>query len=368
MREKWVLTEKPENLSSWRRPALASRSRSWRLACGLAVLGVALASGGWLAVSGHRARASLKSLYRPPPSIPFPSENPFTVAKADLGRALFFDKRLSGSQTMSCATCHQPAQGWSDGRSQPVEDNGQPMALRTPTLIDDAWTPLPGWDGKFADLEAVTRTVLRGGGTMNLDEAAALKRLSANPDYARAFAAAFPDHQVSGRNLAAAIATFERLIVSQSDSPFDRWVAGESDAISPAAKRGFDLFNGRAQCSSCHSGWTFTDGSFHDIGVATGDDIGRGRYFPSSQKLRYAFKTPTLRGVAQRGPYMHDGSVRTLAEVIDLYDRGGVPRPSRAEMVRPLHLTAGEKSDLLAFLQTLSGRISWGDDPPLPVD
>ncbi|MBV9776265.1 MAG: c-type cytochrome [Acetobacteraceae bacterium] len=330
--------------------------------------GVALAGGGWLAVSGYNARASLKAQYLPPPSIPFPSENPFTVMKADLGRALFFDKRLSGSQTMSCATCHQPGEGWSDGRSRPAEDSGQPMALRTPTLIDDAWTPLLGWDGKFADLESVTRLIFRSGGTMNLDEEVALKRLSADPDYSRGFAAAFPDHQISGRNLAAAIATFERLVVTQGDSPFDRWIAGESDAISPAAKRGFDLFNGRGQCSSCHSGWAFTDGSFHDIGVATGDDIGRGRYFPSSQKLRYAFKTPTLRGVAQRGPYMHDGSVRTLAEVIDLYDRGGVPRPSRAEMIRPLHLTKAEKSDLIAFLQTLSGRISWGDDPPLPVD
>jgi cytochrome c peroxidase len=218
------------------------------------------------------------------------------------------------------------------------------------------------------DLESVTRTVLQAGGTMNLDEEAALKRIAASPTYVRAFAAAFPDHQISGRNLGAAIATFERLIVTQGDFPFDRWIAGESGAISPAAKRGFDLFNGRAQCSACHSGWVFTDGSFHDIGIATGDDVGRGQYFPSSQKLRYAFKTPTLRGVAQRGPYMHDGSVRTLSAVIDLYDRGGIPRPSRADMIRPLHLTNAEKSDLLAFLQTLSGRVSWDDEPPLPVD
>jgi cytochrome c peroxidase len=242
------------------------------------------------------------------------------------------------------------------------------MAHRTPTLINDAWTPLLGWDGRFDDLEAVTRTVVKAGGTMNVDEGVALKRVAANPAYVRAFAETFPDHQISGRNLAAAIATFERLIVAQGDSPFDRWVAGESDAISPAAKRGFDLFNGRAKCSACHSGWAFTDGSFHDIGTATGDDVGRGQYFPSSQKLRHAFKTPTLRGVAQRGPYMHDGSVQTLSEAIDLYDRGGIPRPSRADMIRPLHLTKAEKADLLAFLQTLSGRVSWSDEPPLPVD
>ncbi|HJS87026.1 MAG TPA: cytochrome c peroxidase [Acetobacteraceae bacterium] len=368
MRVKWVLTQEQVNLSSWRRPALASRRWSKRHLCGLAALGVALVAGGWLAISARNPQADLKAQYRPPVSIPFPSENPFTIAKANLGRALFFDTRLSGSQTMSCASCHQPGLGWSDGRPRPVDDDGQPMAMRTPTLIDDAWTPLLGWDGKFADIEAVTRTVLRYGGTMNLDEEIALKRIAADPEYARAFAEAFPDHRISGRNLAAAIATFERLIVTKGDAPFDRWIAGEEDAISPAAKRGFDLFNGRARCSACHSGWTFTDGSFHDVGNPIANYIGRGRYFPTSQKLKYAFKTPTLRGVAERGPYMHDGSMRTLTEVIDLYDRGGIPRPSRADVIKPLHLTQAERSDLLAFLKTLSGHTSWSTDPPLPVE
>ncbi len=242
------------------------------------------------------------------------------------------------------------------------------MALRAPTLIDDAWTMLLGWDGKFPDLEAVTRTVFRDGGSMNLDEEIALGRIGANPDYARAFAETFPDRQISGRNMEAAIATFERLIVTKGDAPFDRWIAGDAAAISPSAKRGFDLFNGRARCSACHSGWAFTDGSFHDIGVGKGDDIGRGKYFPTSQKLKYAFKTPTLRGVAQRGPYMHDGSLRTLTEVIDLYDRGGIPRPSRDDMIKPLHLTQAERSDLLAFLQTLSGQTSWSNERPLSVE
>jgi len=173
-REVGVYQER-ESLPSLR-PALAFHGWSRRLLCGVAVLGVALSSGLWLAASAYKARSSLKSQYQPPPSIPFPSENPFTTAKADLGRALFFDKRLSGSQTMACASCHQPGQGWGDGRSHPVEDGGQVMALRTPTLIDDAWTPLLGWDGKFADLESVTHTVLQVGGTMNLDEEAALEQ------------------------------------------------------------------------------------------------------------------------------------------------------------------------------------------------
>jgi len=149
------------------------------------------------------------------------------------------------------------------------------------------------------------------------------------------------------------LATFERTIVS-GDAPFDRWIHGDEAAISAAAKRGFALFNGKANCAVCHSGWTFTDAAFHDIGVAKDDDLGRGRLFPSSVKLQHAFKTPTLRDVARRAPYMHDGSVASLAGVIELYDRGGIDRPSRDNDIRPLNLQSREKADLIAFLNTLS--------------
>jgi cytochrome c peroxidase len=179
-------------------------------------------------------------------------------------------------------------------------------------------------------------------------------RLSARPDYVAAFAEAFADGAISRRNVEMALATFERSIVAE-ESPFDRWVAGDEQAVDEPVKRGFELFNGKGRCSGCHSGWTFSDGSFHDIGMASGGDIGRGRMFPSSVKLRYAFKTPTLRDVARRGPYMHDGSVPTLAAVVDLYDRGGIDRPSRSELVGPLGLTEAEKTDLLAFLDSLTG-------------
>ena len=157
------------------------------------------------------------------------------------------------------------------------------------------------------------------------------------------------------------MATFEREIVS-TEAPFDRWVKGDETAVSAEAKRGFDLFNTKGHCSSCHSGWTFSDGSFHDIGTAVGVNTGRGKFFPTSVKLQYAFKTPTLRDVALRAPYMHDGSVATLEAVIDLYDRGGIERPSRSELVRPLGLTDGEKSDLAAFLRSLTG-----DATPAPI-
>ncbi len=149
------------------------------------------------------------------------------------------------------------------------------------------------------------------------------------------------------------MATYERSIVS-TDAPFDRWIHGDEVAISAAAKRGFALFNGKANCAVCHSGWAFTDGSFHDIGVAKDDDLGRGRLFPNSVKLQHAFKTPTLRDVTHRGPYMHDGSISSLVEVIDLYDRGGIERPSRDNDIHPLNLQDSEKADLIAFLNTLS--------------
>lgn len=137
-------------------------------------------------------------------------------------------------------------------------------------------------------------------------------------------------------------------------------------AISSAAKRGFALFNGKVNCAACHSGWAFTDASFHDIGVAQNNDIGRGRLFPSSVKLQYAFKTPTLRDVARRGPYMHDGSLATLDDVIDLYNRGGIDRPSRDVEIHQLNLPQSDKADLIAFLETLNGRQEAVSVPPLP--
>ncbi|HSU05175.1 MAG TPA: cytochrome c peroxidase [Acetobacteraceae bacterium] len=325
---------------------------------------VALAIGLSLAHPGANAR--IRAHYRLPSFIPFPADDPFQTAKADLGRRLFFDTRLSGSRSTSCGSCHEPARGWSDGRPRAIGDGGHEMDRRAPSLIDIAWLPVLGWDGRFPDIEAVTFGAITARGNMNLTEQDALARISADPDYQRAFAAIFPDHQVSAHNVAAAIATFERLIVSKNDSPFDRWIAGDKDAISAAAKRGFDLFNGRGHCAGCHSGWTFTDGSFHDIGSAEGNDTGRGRFFPKSQDLQYAFKTPTLRGISQRGPYMHDGSVKTLADVINLYNRGGIARPSRASLIEPLHLTAEEQAELLAFLETLSGDTSSSDNGPLP--
>lgn len=304
---------------------------------------------------------AMLAAYRRPAQIPFPEDNPYSASKAELGRTLFFDPLLSGSQSRSCASCHNPGLSWGDGLPRAVGEGQTPMALRSPTLLDVAWTPRLGWDGKFPTLESVAFGPITGAANMNLAEPLLLERLDRTPGYAELFRTAFDDGAITRRNVELALATYERVIVS-GHSPFDRWIAGDRDAIDPAAKRGFALFLDKAGCAKCHSGWSFTDGSFHDIGSAQGDDIGRGRLFPSSMKLRYAFKTPTLRDVARRAPYMHDGSVPTLEAVIELYDRGGQSRPSRSELLHPLGLNQQEKTDLVRFLASLTG-----DPAPVPL-
>jgi len=299
-------------------------------------------------------RAEWRAEYLPPASIPFPESNPYSPAKAELGRRLFFDPILCCDQSRACVSCHRPDLAWGDGRARAATREGGEMDLRSPTLLNSAWQDGPlGWDGKFRSLETVSRVPIAAPSNMNLKLSDAVARLSADDGYRDAFAAAFGDPAVSTDRLEAALATFERLIVA-GKAPFDRWITGDEDAIPASAKRGFDLFNGRAGCAGCHSGWSFTDNSFQDIGTATGSDIGRGRLMPSSVALQYAFKTPTLREVDRRAPYMHDGSVATLSAVIDLYDRGGIDRPSRARQIKPLNLTPAEKADLLAFLATLT--------------
>lgn len=313
--------------------------------------------------------SSLRETYRRTDDDLYPTDNPYSPAKAALGRRLFFDPILSGAGTMSCASCHNPSLSWGDNRPRGIGETGAAMKVRTPTLLDVAQNPILGWDGKFRDLEDVTFTPITSTSAMNLPEDEALARLRRTPAYVQAFAEAFSPGGETGRDTAEtainrrrlqmALATFQRAIVS-GRAPFDRWIEGDATAIDARAKAGFAVFNGKGRCAACHSGWTFTDGSFHDIGVGTGTDVGRAAFFPNSEQLRYAFKTPTLRDVALRGPYMHDGSLDSLEAVIDLYDRGGIARPSRSPAIGSLGLTPTEKQDLLAFLKTLSAEAPGG--------
>jgi len=332
--------------------------------CGfLSALALLTSAGLAISADARSDRHAWQEKFQRPAEIPFPQSNPYTAVKSDLGRVLFFDPILSGSQTHSCASCHLPGLSWGDGRARAVGEKTLP--LRTPTLLNVAWIPKLGWDGHFRDLEGVAFGPITSPENMNMPEKLLIERLSALSGYVDAFNAAFGKGDITRRKIELALATYERSIVS-GEAPFDRWIKGDETAIDAGAKHGFDLFVGKANCVACHSDWAFTDESFHDIGTAKNGDLGRGRLFPTSVKLRYAFKTPTLRDAARRAPYMHDGSIATLEAVIDLYDRGGIARPSRSELIAPLHLSKDEKADLISFLHTLSDAPASVSVPPLP--
>lgn len=303
----------------------------------------------------------LQKAYDRPKSIPFPEENAYSDAKAELGRMLFFDPRLSKSNLISCASCHNPSFGWEDGQALGAGHKMGRLGRHTPTILNLAWSEIFFWDGRAESLEEQALGPIEAGAEMAqpLDEL--LKELAAIEGYRKAFAAAFPGEGITKDNIGKAIATFERTVVSNL-SPFDRWVRGDTNAISEKAKRSFVLFNKKARCANCHSGWNFTDDSFHDIGLNS-DDPGRSKVL-GIDTLKHAFKTPGLRNIVERAPYMHDGSLKTLAEVVSHYDTGFVRRDSLSDEMKPLGLSEQEKSDLVAFLNALSS----ADDPmPLPI-
>jgi cytochrome c peroxidase len=340
-------------------------SMFWRIVAAIGTFVFAVSAIGQVSGIALTDRESSREKYLWPAKIPYPNDNSYSEAKLKLGRMLFFDPILSGSGSRSCASCHNPGLSWADGQPRAVGLTQELLTLRCPTLLGVAWIPKPGWTGRFRDLENVAMTPITSPQMMNLPEASLIERLSESSGYVAAFKKAFHEDQISRRQVEQALATFERSILP-TRAPFDRWIDGDRTAINKSAERGFDLFNRKANCAACHNSWAFTDSSFHDVGSAQNDDVGRGKLFPNSVMLRYAFKTPTLRDVARRGPYMHDGSVPTLAAVIDLYDRGGIDRPSRAAEIHPLGLSSIEKADLIAFLETLTGRPDLVPSPVLP--
>jgi cytochrome c peroxidase len=335
-------------------------------ASGLAGLIASLTVAGASATESREAIDQLKAEYARPGAVPHPEDNAFTPERERLGRMLFFDPRLSGSGWISCASCHNPGLSWGDGLPRAIGHGMQQLGRRTPTVLNLAWAEALFWDGRADTLEQQALGPIEAAGEMNLPLDEMVKRLEHIPGYEPHFDRAYPGEAISPETVAKAIATFERGIVS-GEAPFDRWVAGREDAMSAAAQRGFVLFNGKAGCHACHAGWRLTNDSFHDIGVA-GEDVGRGALLPPGMDVgRFAFKTPTLRNVALRAPYMHDGSIATLEDVVDLYNRGGVvKRPSLSPDIKPLELTAAEQHDLVAFMKTLTSHDPEARVPALP--
>lgn len=311
--------------------------------------------------------AASKAKFRRPASTPFPKANPHSAEKEALGKALFFDPRLSRSGSMSCGTCHNPSFGWSDGLPRAVGFGMAPLPRRTPHVRNLAWGAAFQWDGRAPSLEAQARMPLTAPDEMNMTMDLVIERLKAVPGYAPLFRSAFDEEDpISARNVAAALATFQRTLVSP-EAPFDRWIEGEEEAIGADAKRGFALFTGKARCSACHSSWRFSDDGFHDIGLRATADLGRGKFAPPSVvAMQHAFKTPSLRDLRLQGPYMHDGQLQTLGEVIEHYAKGGETRPSLSFEMRAVALSERERRDLVAFLETLTAAPSPVALPLLP--
>jgi len=305
----------------------------------------------------------LKANYSRPSDIPFPSDNPYSVEKAALGKMLFFDPRLSKNKNMTCATCHNPSFGWEDATSTSIGAQNTHLDRHTPTIINVAWGDSFFWDGRAKTLEEQSLGPIQSNVEMNLSLPELIDRLSEVKSYQQWFTQVFGPSGITAQNIGKAIATFERTIVS-GQAPFDLWIEGDEDAISSSAKRGFDLFNNKAKCSTCHTGWNFTDLQFHDVGLS-GSDKGLGAITMKVEN-EFSFKTPSLRNISQRAPYMHDGRFKDLQGVIAHYIVGGVKRESLSPLMVPVLLNAQEMSDLADFLQTLTGEDASVNLPILP--
>jgi cytochrome c peroxidase len=324
------------------------------------LLGVAHWSTGLLAQPPADPLAALKAKFARPTFVPTPPGNPATAAKAALGKRLFEDPELSSTGTIACASCHDPKLALTDGEPKGKGVTGKRLARHTPTLWNVAWSPLLMWDGRASSLEEQAKLPVEHPDEMGSSLASAVERFSRHASYVKEFAQAFPEEpRITPSTIAKALAAYERTLVSPP-TRFDKWVAGDAGALTPSEINGFGIFTGKGRCINCHTGFAFTDHGFYDIGLPS-EDKGRGPIIGLAA-ADHAFKVPTLRELAWTAPYMHDGSLATLDDVIRVYEMGGVSRPTRAkDLPDTIRLSDQERDDLVAFLLSLSS-----DRPPQP--
>lgn len=327
---------------------------SWLAALSPAVLLV----GGALAQTAKRTEKAAEDVRVPLGLLPiqFPADNPYSRAKAELGKLLYFDKRLSADGSVSCATCHHPKFAFTDGSAVSTGIKGQKGGRSAPTVFNRAYSLAQFWDGRAATLEAQAIGPMANPIEMGNTHDAVVAKLQSIQGYQSLFAAAFGTPEITLDRTAKAIATFERTVLS-GNSPFDRYKAGNKKALTPDQIRGMDVYFNKAKCDQCHEGINFTSNAYHNLGVGTdkpNPDPGRQAVTKNDADWG-AFKTPTLREIANTAPYMHDGSLKTLEEVVEFYDKGGIKNKNLDEKMKPLKLTAQEKKDLVAFLKSLSG-------------
>lgn len=293
--------------------------------------------------------------------IPLTAEASVAPGVVALGRKLFFDPVLSRDSSLACASCHLPDRAFTDGRSVSEGVDGRRGTRNVPTIVNRAWGEAFFWDGRIGTLEEQVLQPIISPDEMDLSVRSALDRLATRAEYRHRFRQVF-GREVGRAELAAALAAYVRSIRA-GDSRFDRVIDGDPTALNELEQRGLELFQSRARCTRCHFGALLTDESFHNTGVAWRHglpaDSGRALVTGRPEDVG-AFKTPTLREVPRTAPYMHDGSLTTLEEVVDFYDRGGHPNPYLDDRIRPLDLGEEDKAALVAFLHTLRGRIVEG--------
>lgn len=338
---------------------------------------------------------------RPPlaplPPVPVPADAPLTPERVELGKMLFFDTRLSGDGSISCADCHHPNKGWGDGNDLSRGYPGTVHWRNSQTVVNSAYLDAWFWTGSAKTLEAQAKSAMTGPLAGNMNTGLAEERLKQVPDYVELFQEVYGE-KPSIEAALSAIAAFERTVVSD-DSPFDRYMRGDKAALTEQQLRGKTLFEGKAGCTACHNGPLLTDQQFHNIGVPTNPafetdpqrqiamrermkskgveesvylkfDRDPGLFLDSKKDEDLGkFRTPPLRYLAYTAPYMHNGAFFTIEEVVDFYDRGGDEDPfgTKSGQIKKLGLTPGEKTDLITFLESLSGDEVIVEPPKLPA-
>lgn len=364
-------------------PPSSSRARrrvAWMLA--MATAAATWSTAFWVRAEGRPWEVDnpIKPLATPPLGMAFHlsrSKDTILPSRVRLGRWLFYDKRLSADGSISCATCHRPEHGFSQPTSVSIGIRGQLGTRKAPSLLNQSVSLARdvhkrayfAWDGRSASLEEQTLRAIDNPREMGNAPGSMVRRLSAIRGYRPYFKEVFGTEEITDARVAHAIADYVRTRVS-GNSAFDRWNAGDNNALSPAARLGQDLFFEKANCASCHMGDGFTDGIFHTLGVGwdprtkTYKDDGR-FLVTKDPRHRGAFKVPGLRDVSRRAPYMHDGSIPTLRDVVAFYNKGGGADVLNltGRMRKPLGLTDAEVTALVAFLQSLDGE-GFQDTPP----
>jgi len=314
---------------------------------------------------------------RPPlglPPVPIPADNPPTADTIALGRRLYYDARLSKDNSLACASCHRPEYDFADRAKISIGVGGVVDIRNAPTILNAAYQPFQFWDGRALSLEQQAASPIADPLEMNQPHEVFLSKLAKDPFYKTLFAKAFGSPAMTLGRVEKALASFERTVLS-GNSAFDRYqYHGDQSALTPAQVRGLALFINpqKGNCAACHTLGSqyalFTDGKFHNTGVGVGDegafaDEGRGHQ-TKIESEKGAFKTPTLRNVSNTAPYMHDGSLQTLRQIVDFYAGGGNSNPYLDREMKTIHLDGQERSDLVEFLKSLTGEIPPNVGPP----